>query len=242
MKRIIGEVGRIQAIARKYLKFFYLDGPVPEIEIVDHPISGWLARTSFTADTLNTHIKIQRVAVSNPTTLKRVLAHEVVHHVDMMKLQHEQENYENIYGKRWSAHGQSFNDLMCFFNSRIGKPNFVTPEGGPDLTLAPWRAKSIWLLVGRQKILGSYEYGWMWTRAMTSVARKIAESYLGIPGLTLRLLKTSDLTWAGNENRLEDLNSIPLVPADEEYQIKLRGLYEKTRDFGPSRKRKRKAR
>jgi hypothetical protein len=62
------------------------DLPMPDVKLVNQARATYLARCIWRRGGTNTRIEVQRRATGDPKTLRRVLAHELVHHWEFLHL------------------------------------------------------------------------------------------------------------------------------------------------------------
>jgi hypothetical protein len=90
MRRLIAEAkggAVVTAIIRELLKKHWKehpDLPIPTIKLVNQARAAWLGRCSWRQGQTNTQIEVQRRVMEDPKTLRRVLAHEMIHHWEFL--------------------------------------------------------------------------------------------------------------------------------------------------------------
>lgn len=151
---------QIRAYLQKYLQFFGATS-TPRIEIKDNVGSKWLGRTYWrTSQPENTIIELQRSILVDPRTLERVVAHEIVHHVEMTTMSQEDIDKFRV-GIRPREHGERFTQLAQKINHAAGE-DFVTEKSDVDYVITS--TKNFYLLIVPAELLGlpkgRYAFSW----------------------------------------------------------------------------------
>src|SRR5271170_429229 len=135
----------IESLITKYMQLLRIDGKRPVVKLRSNIGSLWLGRDTYTTrDTSTTLLEIQKSALHDPRTLERVIAHEMVHHRDHLRMTPRDWELVKI-GIRPPSHGKEFLEGAAEINTVMG-PNFVTILSDQEYVRAPL-AKSYWLLV-----------------------------------------------------------------------------------------------
>lgn len=214
-------VERIRSLVRAYLAMLGIsDVQEPDIVVQDNVGSRWLGRWSMKwKNDLPGHprIQIQRSVLSDQRTLERVVAHEVVHHVQYLQLDPAEFNLLRI-GIRPLGHGESFRRIAAIVNARVGE-GFVTEKSDLEYVVMP-SGKRILLLIAPTRI---GRLGWQWAtrlgpKAHDWVQRKISE------GARLVEAYDNDFVWTSGP-RIEAWKGWAMPP-DEQAAARLRDLYE----------------
>jgi hypothetical protein len=162
-------------------------------------------------------IQIQRVVLPDPHTLERVVAHEVVHHAQYLRM--DPAEFELLkLGIRPIGHGKSFHDIATVINAKVGD-GFVTEKSDREYVVAP-SGKRILILIAPTR---SGRLGWQWAtrlgpKARAWVDRKISEGARLVEGYDDNFIWTSG-------PRIEAWKGWAMPP-DEETANLLRELYE----------------
>jgi hypothetical protein len=103
--------------------------PEPQIRIADYTRSKWLGRTEWKHGDPNTVILLQKAICYDEETLTRVLAHELVHHEQMLKVW---STYPGGKGfdrrvRQEGGHGWVFKEIADRWNAKHGK-DFITAK------------------------------------------------------------------------------------------------------------------
>lgn len=99
----------------------------------------------------NTEIELQKRAVEDTHTLRRIIAHELCHHEDFLI---NDTNYLNNYGyqsfklhiRRTDSHGVEWLSIAHRFNNKYGD-NFVTKTSDQDFKLATDNLRPFYVLI-----------------------------------------------------------------------------------------------
>lgn len=117
----------VDSAKRMLAKFFHNQKignnplPFPVIKIVDDRGPHWLGKCRYAPNELpgNCTILIQKKILGDSETLDRVMAHELIHHLEYMLTSQTQ----NVRTMRWTTrgHGQFFHEWERRINSQVGK-------------------------------------------------------------------------------------------------------------------------
>jgi hypothetical protein len=190
----------------------------PDVVLRDNVGSRWLAHWSVKVRANSSDrpvIEIQRSVLSDARTLERVVAHEVVHHVDYLNMDPREMELLKI-GIRPPGHGESFRRLAAIVNERMGE-DFVTEKSDREYVVAPSGRRILLLIAPTSR----GRLGWQWAtrlgpKASEWVKRKTAED--------ARLVEDYDDRWTRGP-RIEAWKGWA-IPPDEETANRLRELYE----------------
>jgi hypothetical protein len=155
---------QIVAIIDEYMHILGVSGEGPFVEVKNNLGSKWLGRTNFRGGEI--WIEVQRRATADPETLEKVLAHEMVHFVEMSTLEGADLALARL--GRSVEHGRRFWELAQAVNVVKGE-NYVTEESDSSYELAP-NDRVFTLLVHypmRDRI------GWRWAARRTPAIDRI---------------------------------------------------------------------
>jgi hypothetical protein len=148
---------QIAELLDEYLRLLGSPGQGPEVEIRDNLGSKWLGRTVLTSRTGQIKIEIQASVLSHLETLERVLAHEVVHYVELSTL--SDNDFALLRNDIYPEHGKRFKELAGVVNDAKGA-DFVTITSDEDYEVAP-NEREFLLLVS--EAYGG-KLGWAWAQ------------------------------------------------------------------------------
>jgi hypothetical protein len=116
----------ISGLVEKYMQVLNCPGLAPVVRVKGNLGAKWLGRCvtnpKTTPDT--TVIELQSSILNHPETLERVLAHEMIHHVDFQTMS-AGERALLARGRASDGHGRRFEELASVVNEEMG-PDFVT--------------------------------------------------------------------------------------------------------------------
>lgn len=138
------DMGEVQNIVNEMMPLLPPGMPKPGIKLVNQMRSHWLGRTSWgyrersgVAEwDATTEILIQRRVLGHDETLRRVIAHELCHHWDIMAndvadLKKMGVRTFMIYQRAQSKHGANWKEFASIFNAKYGQ-GFVTEKSNKD--------------------------------------------------------------------------------------------------------------
>lgn len=167
-------------------------------------------------------IELQRIILSNESTLARVLAHETIHHVEDGLM--TQEEAKRIFAlmrigrKPAGKHGAFFLASAKKINDLVGDPSFVTVTSDESYELSQSTEKPYFLYVTKLSP-GRYAFAWATRIGPSSkeyLVRKIREG----AGF---LVTTTDLYWS---ERGAKLPYVSVPSSDTERMMELEALFE----------------
>jgi hypothetical protein len=220
----LGDLGRLASdprIERYVNKYGRMLGAksVPATVVRDNLGVNWLGRTHWSVrDPTTTLIEIQKRILADANSLERVVAHEMIHHVNFTD--DPEYTLMLVKTKRLSGmgHGEPFQRLAAQINAERGK-DFVTEKSDQSYTLATESKPYILAIVPR----GGGLYGHAWAVKMTPKAAQYFEYLRRERGAIL--VRTTDPRWAQKGPRLGEARGIG-VPQNAEEQNELRKVYE----------------
>jgi len=214
-------IEQIRALIRTYLGMLGI-GAVEEPDVVIQHDTGsrWLGRWSMKWKgglPSRPVIQIQRAVLADPRTLERVVAHEVVHHAQYLRMDPAEIQLVKL-GFRSVGHGESFRRIAADLNARMGE-GFVTEKSDQEYVVAP-SGRKILLLIAPTR---AGRLGWQWAtrlgpKARTWVERKLAE------GARLVEWHDDNMIWTSGP-RIEAWKGWA-IPSDDATASQLQELYE----------------
>ncbi len=205
----------------KYAGILGFSGPSPHIDIADNLGSDWLGITELSLrDPTTTTITLQARILDDPLTCEKVLAHEMVHHWEMMSLG-VSDLVRLKMGIKPPSHGESFHQGAAIINAVMGE-GFVTVSSDKSYVLAR-NARPFYLLIvptrGYVSARDAVEmpYGYAWAVRITPVNREKVDRVLAEGG---KLIRTIDDQWtSGSKIQRWGKISIPKVGTAQAFEL-----------------------
>ena len=173
----------------------------------------------------NTTISIQRSALNDENTLRRVIAHELAHHEDL--LLNERPKVLKLGVKtykmtqyRGSGHGTGWRQVAARFNAKYGK-DFVT-EKLTEGTLVK-QVSNVYILINHMKYgYRKQQYGWQYAFKLSRQAMEYL-SKIDWASNEYRLVQTNDSDFARGRAKIGQFNgwNLPRSAEVEEKLLKL---------------------
>lgn len=163
-------------------------------------------------------IQIQRAVLSDPRTLERVVAHEVVHHVQYLRLSPGELELVRI-GVRPVGHGPSFHQIADVLNQMVGE-GFVTETSDQEYVVVP-SGRKILLLIAPTR---TGRLGWQWATRLGPKAKVWVERTTLERAARLVEALDNNMVWTSGP-RIKAWNGWG-IPPDEQTEGQLRELYE----------------
>lgn len=196
----------------------------PWIEVRDNVGAKWLAITEWRSSRPETTtIVVQRKILDVPETLERAVAHEVIHHVQFMKMTKADLAMLKLGRKDLSSgHGPDFRQMAEKINAIKGE-GFVT-EKSDETYDVPVSGKKIFVLI--EPVPGD-RLGWAWgARLSPQMEAEIQSRSVSTAGVAL--VETDDDRFIhGVKIKKYGGRSIP--PKGSELETRLRELYEEAK-------------
>jgi hypothetical protein len=103
------------------------DLPMPDIKLVNRARASYLARCVWRKGGTNTLFEVQRRIMGDPKTLRRVMAHELIHHWEFLRTDQTRALALQSLGIRSDGHGPAFMQQAQRINSMEGS-DYVTKD------------------------------------------------------------------------------------------------------------------
>ena len=225
-RRYESYIPMLDDLVDKYAAVLGFDGPRPHIDIADNLGSEWLGITELsTRDLTTTTITLQARILDDPLTCEKVLAHEMVHHWELMNLDAGDLARLNM-GIRPPSHGESFHQGAAIINSVMGA-GFVTVSSDKSYVIAKNARPFYLLIVPTHGYLSSRDtvnmpYGYAWAAKITPVNREKVDRALAEGGKLVRI--TDDRWTSGSKIQRWGKISVPRVGTED--AIELARLFE----------------
>jgi SprT-like family len=179
----------IEVFVEKYMEVLDIEGQEPDIVIVDNLGSKWLGLCEWKPSRPDTTtIYLQRRIIDDEGTLERVVAHEMIHHEEMLNLSDVDKALLKLgRGRLLNPHGPSFKRGQALINEVMGD-DFVSEKSDQSFVYSK-NERSFYVLImegPRGKL------GWAWAVRLSpqmknKVAREVASG--------AKLVMTTDVRW-----------------------------------------------
>ena len=218
---------QIESFVRKYLEILGATHlPRPQLEFRSNIGSRWLAADGWsTADPSNTTLVVQKAVLGDLRTLERVIAHEIVHHVDFMSMTEQDVGLiqmglgRSVESLRDGGHGPPFLEKAARINAVAGD-GFVTKTSDAEYVTAR-NTRPYHLLIVPIYQQRRWTLGWAWTTRLSPEGRGYVEAKVLRDGA--RLVQSTDDRWLGGA-RIKRHGGVS-VPRDETEFEALRALF-----------------
>jgi len=188
----------------KYMRVLSIDGAKPIVEVKTRIGANWLGRDRWSSRRPHTTtMELQRSIVGDPMTLERVVAHEMVHHRDMLALTPEEIELTKL-GIKPPAHGPSFRQGAAIINALMG-PEFVTELSDQEYVQAP-PERDLYLLI--VPLRGDGRLGFAWAARLSSEAVSVVAERVLEGG---KLVRTRDRRWTNSRAKISTLKLPTLI-------------------------------
>lgn len=189
----------------------------PRLIVKDNLGSKWLGRCLWSERSPGSSlIEIQKSILSQPRTLERVVAHEMVHHLHFLKLTPYDIQLIKL-GIRKDGHGKAFCDDAKIINAVMGK-DFVNITSDESDTFEE-NKKPFFILV--RKLEGNRGWGWSWGSRLSP---KMKQEIVRQRERGAKVFQVTERIWTAGA-KLERFGGFSVIkPGPHEDQ--LRSLYE----------------
>ncbi len=210
-------MGTIDDLVDKYMRILAIGGARPIVEVKTRIGATWLGRDRWTSrQPHTTTMELQRSIVSEPRTLERVIAHEMVHHRDMLALTPAEIELAKI-GIKPRSHGETFRQGAALINAVMGS-NFVTEMSDQGYEQAPPERDLYLLIVPLGDNLG---YAWA-ARLSPEATAVVAEKALQGG----KLVRTRDRQWTESRSKIKRYGGLSVPKSGTPRAVALRALYD----------------
>jgi hypothetical protein len=226
------KVPLIEALLTKYLAMLGADAefPRPNIRVIDRMSAQYLGRTQWIASAPETTIlELQKVLLGTPRALESVVAHEIIHHVNMMEIvaRHRAmivggkatERLMQIF-RDHPEHGRDFLACAARVNEIMG-PGFVTVQS--DVAMAKeigTSSKEFFLIVWavpRSDLSAPLRFGYAWGNRLPTDTKWL-DRYLAEGA---KIVRTRDFHWTWSNSKITKGPLYFTIPKDPEHQAEL---------------------
>jgi len=225
----------IEGFVTKYLAILGMEGgPRPIVKIRNNLVSKWLGLDRWTPGEPTTTLFLQRSILHDPRSLERVVAHEMVHHRDFLRMTPEELSrlraMLNVGFKPRDGHGKTFLEGAARINAVMGE-DFVNVTSDQTYIKAP-STKPYFLLIrpyDRNNPAG--RLGYSWAVKIMPKAKPLVMRYLGEGA---KLIQVTDEIWTGGKAKINDRYGGMNIPRPgTPHEAMLRELYEKAPAVSP---------
>ena len=146
---VLASISEIPAYIHEIMSHFPVDLPEPNVQVVNRSGVRWLGRTTWVPGEPNTTIFIQKAVTGDAESLKRVLAHELVHHLEYLTkwLPLARSRNLNQLMSIEGAHGRFFQTWATRLNSVYGA-DFVSETS--DANIVEEEARAFYVLLKKK--------------------------------------------------------------------------------------------
>lgn len=214
---------QIEGFVTKYAEMLGASGlPRPIIKLRDNLGSKWLGRCTYRLSSPDTTvIEIQKAILAHERTLERVVAHEMIHHVEALTMTPEERRMLQL-GVKPQGHGSDFLAHASKINAVMGN-NFVTVKSDQEYVIENTKKKEFYLLIAPLFHRNHPRLGWAWSPRPSPDALEWAQKRVQEGG---KLIKSTDLRWTAGA-KLKRFGGLAVPSNDEEAKL-LRELYDKS--------------
>ena len=189
------DYGQVRNVLASLMPDVRGDLPVPELKVVNNIKSRWLGDCRWTIGKPNTVITLQKSICGDDETLRRILAHELAHHEEMLVYWQGKLNEGmtpqtvKMLSGVMGGHGRSWKEVADRWNAKYGK-DFVT-EKSDQAMVVEYDEKPFYVLLHR------YPYGnnnrlWQYSAHLSQKQKELlATPKLQDPG-QYKLVETTD--------------------------------------------------
>ncbi len=210
----------VEPFIDKYMAMLGIVGERPIVVVKSALGAGWLGRTKWSSrNPHTTTIEFQRSILPDPRTLERVVAHEMVHHRDMLAMTDQEIELAKI-GIKPATHGDNFTQGAAIINAVMGA-GFVTVESDKEYVQAP-HGKELYVLIEPMSP-SNPRLGWSWAARLSPEAEAIVAEKVARGA---RLVRTTDLKWTQGRSKIKRFGGMSLPPQGSPKEAELRALYE----------------
>lgn len=199
--QIFAKSADLNNLVQKYMSMLNLDTP-PHIKVQNNLGARALGTCRWVPTDITSTIIIQKVALGDPTTLERILAHEMAHHAvfldnikDLQDLAREHGPAAgppiNNYLRRLrveETHGEPWLKYVKIINSHMGN-DFVTITSDQSY-VEDQKVKPYYVLIA---VLPNGKYGWQIGVSLSAKMKQMIDRMGQAYGA--KLIKTTDAKW-----------------------------------------------
>jgi hypothetical protein len=206
----------IDDLVDKYMRILSVRGPRPIVQIKTRLGVDWLARARWSSRSPTTVIEVQRSVLGDARTLERVVAHEMVHHLEYTQLTPEEIAMLKV-GIKPPSHGPKFLHGAQIVNDVMGA-DFVTVKSDSQYVQSA-SERDIYLLIARY----GQRLGFAWAARLTPEATSVvAEKVLK----GAKLVRTRDQRWTLARSKIKKYGGASFPQQGSREEAELRALYD----------------
>ena len=209
----------IDDLVDKYMGVLSIRGARPIVHVKTRIGSRWLGLCRWSEKLPHTTtITLDRSIVGDPRTLERILAHEMVHHRDLLNLTPPEIALIKMAIKP-EGHGPSFRQGAAIINAVMG-PDFVTVTSDQE-TVQSAPERDFYLLIA--PAYGD-TLGYAWAARLSPEALAIVEKKVKEGG---KLLMSRDRRWTYGRAKIKRYVGLNIPKKGSAEELQLRALYER---------------
>ncbi len=193
---------------------------LPKVKIRNNIASKWLGRTLWKCSNVTTTLmELQKSILSDPKTLERVVAHEMVHHVELTTMPVDQmralcsmlQSGRRLPKDR--GHAARFLDLAKIVNDQVGE-DFVTVTSDESYVVEETKEFMVMVVPA-----GDGRFAYSWGVRMTPMLTKLVNHWWNMGG---RVSKSTDTRWTHGPKFGKGFG----IPRSAEDQASLKKLHD----------------
>lgn len=234
MKRALfspADIANVDSFVSKYMQILRIHERRPIIKVMNNLGANWLGRDVWSPRNPDvTELQIQKTILHDPMTLERVVAHEMIHHREFLRMTPHDKEIIRL-GLRGNGHGAPFLQGAAEVNAVMG-PDFVTVKSDQSYAKSQ-TGKEYYVLITPTRYGSGVRLGWSWAARISPetmaevVMKKRAEA-----GCVLVMVR--DPKWAHSRAKIKRFGGVSF-PSRPEEQLELQQMYERAKAGGESR-------
>lgn len=214
----------LSELATKYMHILGVVGPMPVFNVRDNLGKTWLAQCQcrFINDGRAAgRITIQKMAMGNPETLERLIAHEMIHYAECIEVMYGRRsvNQYRLDRRFDKGHGPFFRSGMALINAVKG-PGYVTVKSDTTFKLAV-EVKPYYIVIVPRG--GDRGLAWMWSVRISEQLRPYVAKIVQFNGA--RVFRISDPYFTNNARKINNKGKFTAPVKGTENETKLNDIW-----------------